>query len=106
MKIFDKVNQEITIGSIVAYGHALGRCAGIRIGKVLDIKTQEGRWVKEETEYRITVIGVDDDWNHKTPELCSRVGTLQFPNRMIVLDDTKVPASYKTLLDSYEYKKR
>lgn len=39
MKVFtDKLGHPITEGCLIAYGHALGRCAGLRIGKVLKIE--------------------------------------------------------------------
>lgn len=84
----DKLGQEIKIGSIIAYGHALDRCAGIRIGKVLALKEKD----------RITVMGIDDDWSFQEPKLCERKGTLQFPERIIVLKDNQVPQQYKSLL--------
>jgi hypothetical protein len=73
----DKLGQEIKIGSIIAYGHALGRCAGIRIGKVLDLKESLGRY--DRMEYKITVIGIDDDWSNTEPKLNQRKGTLLYP---------------------------
>ena len=35
---YDKTGTEIKEGDFIVYGHALGRCAGLRIGKVLAIK--------------------------------------------------------------------
>lgn len=119
--MLDKLGQEITVGAYIAYGHALGRCAGLRIGKVLGVSTQ-GKSVygtdyvrkgyaitsdlKDEAESLIptsgiciTVRGVDDDWLSREPELASRNGTLMFPNRIIVLDAAKVPETYKKLLE-------
>ncbi len=37
-KIYDKSGREINIGDYIVYGLALGRCAALRFGKVLDIK--------------------------------------------------------------------
>lgn len=98
----DKVGREITVGAFVAYGHALGRSSGLRIGRVLAIKPPAeddrdaqfygGGW-------RITVIGVDDDWMHRGPELNSRKGVLQFPKRMLVLD--QLPEPHRSLLEGY-----
>ena len=105
MKIKDKIGQPIEINDTIAYGHALGRCAGLRIGKVLKIKTIEkgehSRTKEMLYEYRITVIGIDDDWSHREPELNSRKGTLQFPDRIIVLNPSVVPENYKVLLENY-----
>lgn len=99
----DKAGREITIGAYIVYGHALGRCAGLQFGRVLNIKhTGEGKqnpW--DDSPWRITVIGVDDHgygWQ-KEPELNRRKGTLMFPERIIVLDT--LPEKVKTLLDGY-----
>lgn len=101
---YDKLGAPITVGSIIAYGHALGRCAGVRIGKVLAVKQiQLEDWqhsrndYKSKVEWRITVLGVDDDWNHREVELCKKKGTLMFPNRIIVLDPQRVPAKIRDL---------
>jgi hypothetical protein len=103
--ILDKLGQEITPGCIIAYGHALGRCAGIRIGKVIKVEQrEEEHWHNKEKYfiYRVTVHGVDDDWSHNEPELTAKRGTLQFPERMIVLDPNKVPEKLKKLLDTVQ----
>lgn len=110
--MLDRLNQEIKVGSIIAYGHALGRCAGLRIGKVLKLKqTEIGKkrgWSREkhqwietnelEYSYAITVMGVDDDWDFDEPKLCVRKGTLQFPERIVVLNQSTVPEKYLNLL--------
>jgi hypothetical protein len=101
--MLDKIGQEIVVGSWIAYGHALGRCAGLRIGKVLKLKEEDNKdYFGKINEYcpkiyRITVQGIDDDWKHNEPHLCNK-GTLQFPERIIVLADWLVPSSYKNLI--------
>jgi hypothetical protein len=108
MTPFDKTNKEIHVNDYIVYGHALGRCAGLRIGKVLKIKEKESRWGQETIKsFSITVIGVDDDWvnyspyTNSEPKLCSHVGHLLYPNRIIVLDKSNVPEKYIELLESY-----
>ena len=34
----DKCGKVLTSGDFIVYGHALGRCAGLRYGKVIDVK--------------------------------------------------------------------
>jgi hypothetical protein len=92
----DKLGMPIRVGDPVAYGHALGRCAGIRVGKVVDIKYR-GKDHNDIDLWSISVWGVDDDWapmvyskQHWDPKiygahLNDKRGTLQFPERMIVL---------------------
>lgn len=104
---FDKLGQPVFVGSIIAYGHALGRCAGLRIGRVLDL-TQKARfdWLgprdqPSPLQWQATVIGVDDDRDSRPPSLLDRTGTLFFPNRWIVLSDEQVPAAYRDLLAGF-----
>lgn len=99
VNILDKIGQPITEGCFIAYGHALGRCAGLRIGKVIKvgIKTVTGYYGPVEHHYRITVHGVNDDWSGQPSKLCSKKGTLLFPDRIIVLSADLVPQSMKNL---------
>lgn len=102
----DKLGNEITVGAYIVYGHALGRCAGLQIGKVLSIKagpTDAGYWRNEHEppppSWRIRVVSVDDNGfygNTRKPTLNNK-GTLQFPNRILVLAD--LPEAYKQILD-------
>lgn len=101
MNLTDKIGYPIVVGDWIAYGHALGRCAGLRIGKVLKITERKAAWTRERT-WSITVIGVNDDWSFKDPGVCSRVGTLMFPNRTIVLKPEQVPARYVELINEWE----
>lgn len=98
----DKLGQEIKVGSYIVYGHLLGRCAGLRLGKILSINNR----IEEYTDRQytnFTVIGVNDDWGwgEKEPTLCSKKGTLQFPNRMVVLAPEMLNEKVKKLLDEY-----
>ena len=98
----DKMGDDILPGSIIVYGHALGRCAGLRIGKVLatESKKEKSPWTdSERTVHRITVWGVDDDSNRE-PTLLSKKSTLFYPERCIVLDTIRVKPKIKALLDT------
>lgn len=117
--VLDKIGQKIEIGSIIVYGHALGRCAALQLGKILAIKVmpkKSQRWTGkrdpitnqgiyedyDDADYRITVqgVGMNDNWHpDDSPELL-RKGTLQFPSRMIVLNREVVPQKIRELLDS------
>lgn len=89
------------VGSYIAYGHALGRCAGLRFGKVLAIREKEQRHPSD-PGVSIRVIGVSDDWDSEPPKLCSRAGTLMYPNRILVLKASAIPDTHRQLLDSYK----
>jgi hypothetical protein len=114
-KMYDKIGQEITVGAIIVYGHALGRCAALQLGKVLALKTtmKPGhQWNPatkkhencEVPEYRITVQGITEtaNWRNDYIEELTllRKGTLQFPDRTIVLERSKVPQKIVELLDT------
>ena len=83
----DKLGALISVGDIIVYGHALGRCAALRIGKVLALKALTSPYSHiSEPEWRITVQGVDEGWSHTGNQktLCKK-GTLMYPDRIIVL---------------------
>jgi ribonuclease HI len=70
----DKIGKEIRVGDLIVYGHALGRCAGLRIGEVLEIK-----------DSKLVVQGVDAEWR-ENPRLLSKRSTLSYPDRCAVVD--------------------
>jgi hypothetical protein len=93
----DKLGQEITPGCYIAYGHALGRCAGLRVGVVLAVKEASPESKSWRPDCRITVRGINDDW--KTPALLSKASTLMFPDRVVVLPEGAVPQAYRDMLN-------
>jgi hypothetical protein len=99
----DKIGQRVDVGSFIAYGHALGRCAGLRVGLVLALgRTEPPAWrTNDGPGWKATVIGIDDDWEHRPVQVCDRIGTLFFPNRWLVLDPETLPATYRSALDAY-----
>lgn len=95
----DKLGRDFGPGDFIAYGHALGRCAGLRIGKVLDIKQAIPKaYGYTDSNWRITVVGVDDDWGSRPVELCKK-GTLMFPSRILKLDPADVPDTIRNLYE-------
>lgn len=76
--------QEIEVGSYVVYATTLGRSAGLKFGKIIEIKEKE-----EGFAYR--VVGVDDNWTHLSPEI-NKPGTLLYENRMVILSFDLLPA--------------
>lgn len=103
----DKADQEVRVGDFIAYGHALGRSAGLQFGRVeaiFKIKRKPGHWEDKrgETEcydWRITVRGVDDhhDWREST--LNWRLGTLMFRERTIKVTNV-IPEKIKKLYEA------
>lgn len=92
----DKIGQEVRVGDTIAYGHALGRCAGLRIGKVKGIEKVRRAYSRRE-EWAILVRGVDDDWSGR-PSLSLRPGTLQYPTRTLKIT-TPLPEPYAQILE-------
>jgi len=81
----DKSGREVKVGDYIIYGHALGRCAGLKWGKVLKIvknKEQEDN-VYDSGCWAINVIGIEEKRWSKSPYELSRKGTLNFPSRII-----------------------
>lgn len=97
----DKAGQTVSRGDFIVYGHNLDRCAGLRIGKVLDIyMTPEYSWKTMDEgnlKWRIVVQGVDDDWRDDPLQLTRKKGILQFPDRTMKVNDL-VPLKYRELL--------
>jgi hypothetical protein len=109
--IRDLNGHPIQPGQIIAYGHALGRCAALKLGKVLKVTAwQEDHYHNGNPRYvyRIQVQGVElDKWEwDKTaqtgvtvPVGLSNKGTLQFPDRCVVIRDEDVAPEVKLVLD-------
>lgn len=97
----DKFGREFKVGDIIAYGSLLGRCASIRIGKVLKLTQKPHSWRDEELNWHVQVIGVDDtSWDSKDePKLCASKGTLTEIGRAMILSRDAVPAKYLDMLD-------
>ncbi len=120
--ILDKIGQPITPGCIIVYGHALGRCAGLRLGKVLKVSgtTEEIHYQDAPKtvrfEYRISVWGLDDDWldpndpervtrrlgEERKAKLLEKRSTLQFATRVLVIDINSLSKEVQDLFNSVE----
>jgi hypothetical protein len=104
----DKLDQDIRVGSYIAYGHALGRCAAIKIGRVLKLTSKPDDPITcSSSPHRLTVVGIEDDlvWigRDKYPPKLSKIGTLLYPDRVLVLNPSMLTPEYKALLDAFEW---
>ncbi len=109
----DKLGQELKAGVWIFYGHNIGRCAGLRLGKVLDVKqgtvNERCPWLSDD---RVTVWGIDDDhlnyykyhkdepfsdWSRPKP--LSKKSTLLFSSRCVVVPEEMVPEHYRKQIE-------
>jgi hypothetical protein len=91
----DKAGHEIKIGDHIVYGHALGRCVGLRFGRVVAIT--EKKTYRGDPKHHFTVMSIDDDGGG-IARLNRRKGTLQFAERLLVIDAKILPDYYQALL--------
>lgn len=106
--VFDKVGRQIVPGSIITYGHASGG-ASLRIGKVIKIIYQIiPVYNNYRRDYKITIQGINDDFvnynepNYHRPTLLTKKSILQFPSRIMVLDEKNLPEEFRELLSTVE----
>jgi hypothetical protein len=83
----DKAGREIQVGQYIVYGHALGRCAGLRYGVVLAT-----------AEDHIEIRGCDDDWHIR---LLSRNSSLRFPKRILIVTGSQLPVEIVRAFDAW-----
>lgn len=101
MYIKDKIGQNISEGSYIVYGHLLGRCAALKIGLVLKINSVISKY----SDYHIGVIGIEEKhlWQYDVTIPClTKQGTIQYPDRTLVLSREIVPKEYLELFDEYQ----
>ena len=94
---YDKMGQPISVGCFIVYGTLLGRCAALKIGRVEKIRCVKS-WSYRDQQFRIAVRSVDDSWSHTDPKQSAKVGTLMFPDRMLVLPEVMLKPEYRALL--------
>jgi hypothetical protein len=96
--VLDKIGKEIKPGVIVAYGHALGRCAAIQIGLVLEVREGEpfGKYqtaTKDAARIKVRGFNRGERWSSweedKKWKPLNKDSYLWFPDRCIVL--TEIP---------------
>ena len=94
----DIFGYEIKPGAFIAYGHAVGRGANLRIGRVRKVVEGTKRDGPRHMDHVVVVRGVNQDWG-QTPKLNSLDGRVQHPHaRVLVLDRMAVPQLIQELL--------
>lgn len=94
-RFFDKCGKEVKPGDLIVYGHALGRCAGLKYGRVTAVKLTKSEY--SDPEVKLTVQGVDDDWDQEKPSL-TKLGTLKFSKRVLKVSEDQIPKEVLELL--------
>ena len=109
MDLYDKTgNNKIEPDCYIVYATSLGRSPGLKFGKVLEVETidvpwgyhRRGDWYTDGTagkEIKISVISVDDNWQHKEPSKVGK-GILRFPERIIVISFSMLPMYAREIL--------
>lgn len=106
MKTFvDKAGRPLLPGDFIVYGHALGRCAGLRYGKVLEIVEKESPYCKEITT-KVRVIGANDDWCHTPAQLLSHPSMLLYSERVLRISEEQIPDKVLKLLKGFSLKEK
>lgn len=83
--------QEIDVGSYVVYATTLGRSSALKFGKIVGMKVPKNpEAFQKEGDYSYRVVGIDDNWSHREPEIC-KPGTLLYENRIVVLPFEMLP---------------
>jgi hypothetical protein len=91
----DKAGVPLKAGDIIVYGHALGRCAGLQYGRVLEVRVVVSRR-RDEEKIKLRVQGVDSDRGDE-PRLL-KPGFLEFPERILKVREEQVPEGIWRLL--------
>lgn len=104
----DILGSEVKPGHYIIYGAAKGRCAGLNIGKVVEVYNKTGGyggqalWVKANSvqeyfgEYRVPGL---EQWNgERYAKGKPRTVTLQYTERMCVIPEAIVPDFIKEML--------
>lgn len=106
----DKVGRALAPGDLIIYGHALGRCASLQYGKVLEIVLPNpDAYCATGVRLRVQGVDADDSWlgRHLKRPWKSRVkllkpGLLQFPSRVLWVNRNQVPPEVLQLLDQVQ----
>lgn len=96
-KFIDKAGREIKAGDLIVYGHNLGRCAGLRYGRVVAVTlSKEERYRDRIPKLRIRA--VDDDWGCKDVSLLAKDSFLSYGNRVLKVTEDQIPSEVLALL--------
>lgn len=97
--VLDKANREIKVNDYIVYGTLLGRSAALKFGKVVSIEELKEESSNYNSNCRIRVLGVEEEFSWKVNKWRLTNGTLSFSNRTVVIPGEILPKDIKDLLD-------
>ena len=105
----DKSGRNVRVEDNIIYGHNIGRSAGLRFGRVKQIRCDRkmrnlGGETREFVKWSITIQGLNDDssWRgERIPCLLDRKSTLYYPSRILLVNEI-MPEQYAAMLDDAE----
>lgn len=96
----DLLNQPIKVGSYITYAATVGRSSTLRIGKVVELTKKKVEGYRNDYEIlKVKVKAVDMGFGDKTV-LMSKLISLEYFHRLIVIPDSAVNQHIKDLLDN------
>lgn len=99
--ILDKSGRKLSAGDLIVYGHALGRCAALQYGKVLEIRWSKPKYDFETAQPKVKVQGMylPDNWDREDPPKLLKPSTLAFGSRILILSREQVEPRVLAILD-------
>lgn len=108
----DKSGWILKPGDFIIYGHALGRCAGLQYGKVMEIiegKSPLGYNMPTWTKLKIRPvtyndnydrIGPDYQWDTSKVRVSTKASVLTFSSRVLKVERYQIPQPVLEALDA------
>lgn len=97
IKVVDFLGREITSGSYIAYPFKECDSTKIRVGIVTDAFAFKSEW-HDDPQFRITVLGLERNWDTEQLQPLKRKSTLMCPERTVVLCGCNISDQIKDLL--------
>ena len=109
MDLYDKTgNNKIESDCYIVYAYNFEGRNCLKFGKVIGVELLEPKYNSYHKrdrgidpyagkEIKISVIGVEDNWKHKSPK-ASEKGILRFPERIIVIPFSMLPMYAREIL--------
>jgi len=118
-KFLDKSGRQIFPGDYIIYGHALGRCAGLQYGRVLEVipAVRGDRYAHSFgicAKIKVRGVNAHDNWFGYTKQangyMVGKVellkpGTLAFPSRVLKIEMYQIPEAVLLELEKIEVPK-